>query len=70
VILNMAQEVLQKAVTFVPFYLRSGKRLSHKLTETTAHFKPTAHLVFPTENRSARNSLETGLHNPPSKSDC
>jgi glucose-6-phosphate 1-dehydrogenase len=30
----------------VPFYLRTGKRLSQKLTEITIHFKPTPHLMF------------------------
>ncbi|MEJ2615187.1 MAG: glucose-6-phosphate dehydrogenase [Ignavibacteriaceae bacterium] len=31
----------------VPFYLRTGKRMSQKLTEITIRFKPTPHLMFP-----------------------
>ena len=34
----------------VPFYLRTGKRLPHKRTEITIHFKPTPHLMFPIEH--------------------
>ncbi|MFQ5689216.1 MAG: glucose-6-phosphate dehydrogenase [Gemmatimonadota bacterium] len=30
----------------VPFYLRTGKRLTRKLTEVSIHFKPTPHLMF------------------------
>jgi glucose-6-phosphate 1-dehydrogenase len=30
----------------VPFYLRSGKRLSHRRTEISIHFKPVPHLMF------------------------
>lgn len=33
----------------VPFYLRTGKRLSRKLTEVAIHFKQTPHLMFPAE---------------------
>ena len=32
----------------VPFYLRTGKRLPQKCAEITLHFKPTPHLMFPT----------------------
>lgn len=32
----------------VPFYLRTGKRLSRKLTEVAIQFKPTPHYMFPT----------------------
>jgi glucose-6-phosphate 1-dehydrogenase len=31
----------------VPFYLRTGKRMTRKLTEVAIHFKPTPHLMFP-----------------------
>ena len=31
----------------VPFYLRTGKRLSRQLTEVVIQFKPTPHLMFP-----------------------
>ena len=30
----------------VPFYLRTGKRMSRSLTEVALHFKPTPHAVF------------------------
>jgi glucose-6-phosphate 1-dehydrogenase len=30
----------------VPFYLRTGKRLSRQLTEIAIHFKPTPHTIF------------------------
>jgi glucose-6-phosphate 1-dehydrogenase len=30
----------------VPFYLRSGKRLSHRRTEISIHFKPVPYLMF------------------------
>ena len=30
----------------VPFYLRTGKRMSRKLAEVTIQFKPTPHLLF------------------------
>ncbi len=33
----------------VPFYLRTGKRLTRKVTEVAIHFKPTPHLMFPVE---------------------
>ena len=35
----------------VPIYLRTGKRLPRQLTEVAIHFKPTPHLMFPTEAR-------------------
>jgi glucose-6-phosphate 1-dehydrogenase len=31
----------------VPFYLRTGKRMTRGLTEIAIHFKPTPHLMFP-----------------------
>ncbi len=31
----------------VPFYLRTGKRMSRQLTEVVIQFKPTPHLMFP-----------------------
>jgi glucose-6-phosphate 1-dehydrogenase len=34
----------------VPFYLRTGKRLSAKLTEITIQFKPTPHVMFSIED--------------------
>ena len=33
----------------VPFYLRTGKSLTRKVSEITIHFKPTPHLMFPVE---------------------
>jgi glucose-6-phosphate 1-dehydrogenase len=33
----------------VPFYLRTGKRLSTRLTEVAIQFKPTPHLMFPVD---------------------
>lgn len=33
----------------VPFYLRTGKRLSRRLTEVVIQFKPTPHLMFPVD---------------------
>jgi len=36
----------------VPFYLRTGKRMSRKLTEVAVHFKPTPHLMFGPEERT------------------
>lgn len=35
----------------VPFYLRTGKRMTRKLTEVAIHFKPTPHLMFPAKGR-------------------
>jgi glucose-6-phosphate 1-dehydrogenase len=34
----------------VPFYLRTGKRLRRKIAEITIQFKPTPHLMFPSDN--------------------
>ena len=39
----------------VPFYLRSGKRLSKKKAEISVHFKPVPHLMFA---RSIREGIE------------
>jgi glucose-6-phosphate 1-dehydrogenase len=36
----------------VPFYLRTGKRLPKKITEVIIQFKPTPHLMFPTESKN------------------
>jgi len=33
----------------VPFYLRTGKRMSRKLTEVAIRFRPTPHFMFPGE---------------------
>ncbi|MFQ5679818.1 MAG: glucose-6-phosphate dehydrogenase [Gemmatimonadota bacterium] len=41
----------------VPFYLRTGKRLSSKLTEVAIHFKPTPHVMFPGEEYRRRANL-------------
>jgi glucose-6-phosphate 1-dehydrogenase len=38
----------------VPFYLRTGKRLTRKLTEVAIQFKPTPHLMFPVERSRGR----------------
>jgi glucose-6-phosphate 1-dehydrogenase len=39
----------------VPFYLRTGKRLARKLTEVAIQFKPTPHLMFPSERSRPRH---------------
>jgi glucose-6-phosphate 1-dehydrogenase len=39
----------------VPFYLRSGKRLSGKKAEISVHFKPVPHLMF---SRAIKESIE------------
>jgi glucose-6-phosphate 1-dehydrogenase len=39
----------------VPFYLRTGKRLTRKLTEVAIQFKPTPHLMFPVEGSRPRH---------------
>jgi len=39
----------------VPFYLRTGKRLTRKLTEVAIQFKPTPHLMFPADRRRRRH---------------
>ncbi|HZD04392.1 MAG TPA: glucose-6-phosphate dehydrogenase, partial [Longimicrobiales bacterium] len=43
----------------VPFYLRTGKRLTRKITEVAIHFRPTPHLMFPDTKRDrlGRNVL-------------
>jgi glucose-6-phosphate 1-dehydrogenase len=33
----------------VPFYLRTGKRMTRKLTEVAIQFRPTPHFMFPSE---------------------
>ncbi|NIR49126.1 glucose-6-phosphate dehydrogenase [candidate division KSB1 bacterium] len=38
----------------VPFYLRTGKRMNRKVSEVTIQFKPTPHLMFPTEQEGER----------------
>jgi glucose-6-phosphate 1-dehydrogenase len=44
----------------VPFYLRTGKRMTRKLTEVAIHFKPTPHLMFPIEGgRPTQHSVLT-----------
>jgi len=35
----------------VPFYLRTGKRLTRKLTEVSIQFRPTPHLMFAADTR-------------------
>lgn len=37
----------------VPFYLRTGKRMTRKLTEVAIHFKPTPYVMFPPEDGRA-----------------
>lgn len=39
----------------VPFYLRTGKRMSRKLTEVAIHFKQTPHLMFAPEAGGERH---------------
>ncbi len=36
----------------VPFYLRTGKRMTQQLTEVAIYFKPTPHLMFPISQES------------------
>ena len=43
----------------VPFYLRTGKRMTRQLTEVAIHFKPTPHVMFPA--RSGRLSHQSVL---------
>lgn len=38
----------------VPFYLKTGKRLSRKLAEVAIEFKPTPHLMFPIDKDRPR----------------
>jgi glucose-6-phosphate 1-dehydrogenase len=40
----------------VPFYLRTGKRMSEKRWEIIIQFKPTPHLMFPLEDRWPKQS--------------
>jgi glucose-6-phosphate 1-dehydrogenase len=42
----------------VPFYLRSGKRLSSRRTEISIHFKPVPHLMF---SKSLNGSIEPNI---------
>jgi glucose-6-phosphate 1-dehydrogenase len=46
----------------VPFYLRSGKGLSDKLTEITLQFKRAPHLMFPEKEDLSRNHLSLCIH--------
>jgi glucose-6-phosphate 1-dehydrogenase len=52
----------------VPFYLRSGKNMSGKMTEITLQFKQVPHLLFPESVDLATNSLslcvqpDEGMH--------
>jgi glucose-6-phosphate 1-dehydrogenase len=41
----------------VPFYLRTGKRMTRGLTEIAIHFKPTPHLMFPDQPRGRHQSV-------------
>lgn len=42
----------------VPFYLRTGKRLSQQVTQITVHFKPTPHYIFASSQKAiAQNKL-------------
>jgi glucose-6-phosphate 1-dehydrogenase len=45
----------------VPFYLRTGKALGHKLTEITLQFKEAPHLLFPENAAMATNTLSFGV---------
>ncbi|RPI29391.1 MAG: glucose-6-phosphate dehydrogenase [Acidobacteria bacterium] len=40
----------------VPFYLRTGKRMSRKRAEVTIEFKPTPHLMFPLDTSRPQQS--------------
>lgn len=39
----------------VPFYLRTGKRMSRKLTEVAIQFKPTPHIMFDPEEQGPQH---------------
>jgi glucose-6-phosphate 1-dehydrogenase len=39
----------------VPFYLRTGKRMTRTLTEVAIHFKPTPHFMFPAARQRPRH---------------
>jgi glucose-6-phosphate 1-dehydrogenase len=41
----------------VPFYLRTGKRLSRRLTEVVIQFKPTPHLMFPVDRGQMHSNV-------------
>ena len=41
----------------VPFYLRTGKRLSSRLTEVAIQFKPTPHLMFPVDRSALASNV-------------
>jgi len=41
----------------VPFYLRTGKRLSRRLTEVAIQFKPTPHLMFPVDRGQMHSNV-------------
>lgn len=41
----------------VPFYLRTGKRMTRKLTEIVIQFRPTPHAMFPGQDEAHRNVL-------------
>src|SRR5690606_13393204 len=44
----------------VPFYLRTGKRMTRKLTEVAIEFRPTPHVMFPAEaGRPSHRSVLT-----------
>jgi glucose-6-phosphate 1-dehydrogenase len=46
----------------IPFYLRSGKGLPHKLTEITIEFKRVPHLLFPENVDLMPNHLSLCIH--------
>ena len=41
----------------VPFYLRTGKRLTRRLTEVVIQFKPTPHLMFPVDRGQMHSNV-------------
>jgi glucose-6-phosphate 1-dehydrogenase len=41
----------------VPFYLRTGKRMTRKLSEVVVRFKPTPHFMFDTGRPTERGTL-------------
>ncbi len=41
----------------VPFYLRTGKRMSRRLTEVVIQFKPTPHLMFPVDRDQLHSNV-------------
>lgn len=47
----------------VPFYLRSGKAMSKKMTEIVIYFKPTPHCLFREEAKKYKaNQIVIGIH--------